>query len=69
MESHARSLKSLSVDSSSYGNLIISMLMNKFSQELRIVITKALGDEWTLDKMLNTIKKELEARESKSYES
>ena len=68
VESHVRSLKSLGVDSSSYSNLMISIL-NKLPQELRIIITKALGDEWTLDKMLNTFKKELEARERASLMS
>ena len=34
VESHVRSLKSLGVDSGSYGNLMISILMNKFTSNV-----------------------------------
>ncbi|CAB4019970.1 PREDICTED: uncharacterized protein LOC107346460 [Paramuricea clavata] len=32
-------------------------------QAMRVIVTKALGSTWTLDKMLDTVKSELEARE------
>ena len=63
VETHVRSLTSLGVNSGSYGNLMISILMNKLPQAMRVIVTKALGSTWTLDKMLNTVKSELEARE------
>ena len=63
VESHVRSLKSLGVDSGSYGNLMISILMNKLPQAMCVIVTKALGNTWTLDKMLETVKSELEDRE------
>ena len=63
VETHVRSLTSLGVNSGSYGNLMISILMNKLPQAMRVIVTKALGSTWALDKMLNTVKSELEARE------
>ena len=62
VESHVRSVKSLGVDSGSYGNLMISILMNKLPPAMCVIVTKALGNTWTLDKMLETVKSELEAR-------
>jgi hypothetical protein len=63
VETHVRSLTHLRVNSGSYGNLMISILMNKLLQAMRVIVTKALGITWTLDKMLDTVKSELEARE------
>ena len=42
IESHIRSLKSLGVESSSYGSMLSSILLNKFPSDLRLVISRKL---------------------------
>ena len=37
VETHVRSLKSLGVDSKTYGTLLASVLLNKLPQELRLI--------------------------------
>ncbi|XP_044165250.1 uncharacterized protein LOC122949186 [Acropora millepora] len=63
IESHVRSLKSLGVSSSSYGSLLSSVVMSKLPQDLRLIVTREVRDEWDLDHILDVFRSELEARE------
>ena len=63
IESQVRSLKSLGVSSSSYGSLLSSVVMSKLPQDLRLIITQEVKDEWDLDHILDVFRSELEARE------
>ena len=63
IESQVRSLKSLGVSSSSYGSLLSSVVMSKLPQDLRLIITQEVKDEWDLDHILDVSRSELEARE------
>lgn len=63
IESQVRSLKSLGVSSSSYGSLLSSVVMSKLPQDLRLIITREVKDEWDLDRILDVFRSELEARE------
>ena len=63
IESQVRSLKSLGVSSSSYGSLLSSVVMSKLPQDLRLIITREVKDEWDLDHILDVFRSELEARE------
>ena len=63
IESHVRSLKSLGVSSSSYGSLLSSVVMSKLPQDLRLIVTREVRDEWDLDHILDVFMSELEARE------
>ena len=63
IESHVRSLKSLGVSSSSYGSLLSSVVVSKLPQDLRLIITREVRDEWDLDHILDVLRSELEARE------
>ena len=56
VETHVRSLKSLGVDSETYGTLLASILLNKLPQELR---TSDMG----LDQLLREVEQEIDARE------
>lgn len=40
VETHVRSLKSLGVDSKTYGTLLTSVLLNKLPQELRLIVSR-----------------------------
>ena len=68
VESHIRSLKSLGVPSQHYGTLLSSVLLNKLPPDLRLIVSRELGDgDWELDRLdrLSTeiFRRELEARE------
>ena len=50
IESNIRSLKSLGVDSASYGTLLASVLITKIPPELQLILSRESGgDEWKLD--------------------
>jgi len=63
IESQVRSLKLLGVSSSSYGSLPSSVVMSKLPQDLRLIITREVKDEWNLDHILDVFRSELEVRE------
>ena len=64
IESHVRSLKSLGVTADSYGTLLTSVLLNKLPQELRLMISRCVGeDDWNLDALMKQVEKEVQARE------
>ena len=67
VESHTRSLHSLRIPSSSYGNLLLSVFMNKLPQEIRVVISREVTDEcWDLDAIMKIVEREISARERAS---
>ena len=63
IESQVRSVKSLGVSSSSYGSLLSSVVTSKLPQDLRLIITREVKDEWDFDHILDVFRSELEARE------
>jgi len=64
VESQVRSLKSLGVAVKSYGDLLASVLMNKLSQELRLILSRQVNeDTWKLDELMEVMEKEITARE------
>ena len=60
-----RSLKALGIESESFGNLLVPVVMEKIPSELRLIISRKFGSKetWDLDVLLNALKSELEARE------
>ena len=62
VETHVRSLKSLGVDSETYGTLLSSVLLNKLPQELRLIVSRKTS-EVKLDQLLEEMAKEIDARE------
>ena len=64
VESQVRGLKSLGVDSSSYGSLLSSVLLQKIPPELRLVLSREIAEgDWNLDALLKKLEREIEARE------
>ena len=64
IETHIRSLRNLGIDSNSYGNLLLPLILSKLPEEMRLVVARNLEkDEWNIDKLLCKFKLELEARE------
>ena len=64
VESQVRGLKSLGVDSSSYGSLLSSVLLQKIPPEMRLVLSREIAEgDWNLDALLKKLEWEIEARE------
>ena len=62
---HVRGLSSLGVSSDQYGSLLIQIVMSKLPNAIRLEIArKATSDVWKIEDLLDTIKKEIEAREA-----
>ena len=45
VETHTRSLKSLGVDSYTYGTLLASVLVSKIPEELQLIVSRKTGNE------------------------
>ena len=64
VELQVRGLRSLGVAPASYGSLLSSVLMSKLPGEIRLIISRVVGEEsWELDKLLETLEQELRACE------
>ena len=63
IESQVRSPKSLGVSSNSYRSLLSSVVMSKLPQDLQLIVSREVKDEWDLDCILEVFRSELEARE------
>ena len=64
VEFQVRSLRSLSVPLSSYGHLLSSLFMNKLPEDLRLIVSREIGDaEWTVDQLMTIVENEISARE------
>ena len=63
IESQARSLESLGIDSKNYGALLAPVIMEKIPHYIRLIINRKVK-EWDLQQMLEVLREELQARES-----
>ena len=64
VESSVRNLKSLKVETNSYGSLLVPLLNEKLPNDMRERIARKFDNNvWSLDDMLNFLKRELEATE------
>ncbi|XP_044167490.1 uncharacterized protein LOC114973695 [Acropora millepora] len=65
IEINIRGLNVLGVESQSFGNLFVPIVMEKILSELRLVVSRKFGSEESLnlDALLSALKTELEARE------
>ena len=61
---HIRGLQSLDVSSGTYGMLLVSVLLSKIPEEIRLIIGKKVKDDtWDLDTLITNLKEEIDARE------
>ena len=68
VESQVRGLRSLGVASESYGSLLSSVLISKLPQELRLIVSREVTTgEWDLERLINIVEKEIDARERAAY--
>ena len=62
---HVRGLGSLGIRSEQYGSLLIPVIMSKFPNEIRLRAARETNkDVWEIEELLQTIKQEVEARET-----
>ena len=48
----------------SYGNLLSSLFMNRLPQELRLIVSRQVGEaEWQIDEIMRIVEREISARE------
>ena len=67
VEFQVRTLKSLEVPLNSYGNLLSSLFMNWLPQELRLIISREIGDEeWCIDEIMTIVEHKISTRERAS---
>ena len=63
-EAHVRSLRSLGIDSATYGALLSPVLLSKLPPELRLIVSRKVSESnLNLDDLLSTFEQELTARE------
>ena len=63
-ESHMRSLKSLGIESASYGALLSPVLLTKLPPDLRLIVSRKVSDsDLDMDALLTAFEEELTARE------
>ena len=61
---NVEAVKSLGVDSTSYGTLLSSVLLNKLPPDLRLIVSrKVASSELDMDNLLQAFEEELAARE------
>ena len=64
VEAQVRGLKSLRINSDSYGSLLSSVLLQKLPSELRLIVSCKVNEtDWNLDRLLEQLEHEIEARE------
>ena len=69
-ESHIRSLKSLGVESTSYGAMLSSVLLTKLPPDVRLIVSRKISStDPDMDSILRTFEEELVARERASNPS
>ena len=61
IESNVRGLASLGVTSDSYGSLLSSVLIQKLTSELRLIVGRRVTDKWTLPSIMEVLGEDLEA--------
>lgn len=65
---HVRGFASLGISTDQYGSLLIPVIMSKLPNEIPLQVARNTTDEiWKIEDLLQTIKKEVEARESSEH--
>eukprot|EP00794_Sanderia_malayensis_P002587 gene2587-biopygen2120 len=65
VEVHVRVLQSLDVPTSSYGSLLVPVLLSKIPEDVRLLIGREIKDDkWELGRLLNSLRYEVENSET-----
>ena len=63
VESNVRALGALGVAQESYGTMLSSVLVKKLPQEIRLMVSQKVTDDWDMKAIMDVLGDELEARE------
>ena len=70
LESTVRNLKTLNIEMQTYGSFLVSLLLHKLSNELKMIMSRKFkNDVWQLTEVFLTFKEELEAKERCTFSS
>ena len=61
-EAAIRSLQGIGESSETYGTFLTPVIMAKIPQELRLILSRSMSDEWDLDTMMKSFAEELQIR-------
>ena len=68
VESQVRVLKSLVVELTSYGSLLLSVLLQKLTPDLCLILNRSIHEDvWNLDSLLRQLEEEIKAREHECH--
>ena len=62
-EAAIRSLRGIGVSSETYGTFLTPVIMAKIPQEMRLILSRGMSDEWDLDTVMKSSAEELQIRE------
>ena len=62
-ESAVRSLQGIGISIDTYGTFLTPVIMAKILQELRLILSRGMSDEWDLDTLIKSFAEELLIRE------
>ena len=62
-ESAVRSLQGIGISTDTYGTFLTPVIMAKIPQELRLILSRSMSDEWDLDTVIKSFADELQIRE------
>ena len=69
VEQHCRGLQALGADSSSYGTILVNILLQRLPENIKLIISRKMGEssgdsEWKIEELLaiDILKTEVEAR-------
>ena len=73
IEVNVRCLKNLDIASSTYGPVLVNIIMSKLPEDIKLIVSRAMAsvnslgmgcsDEWKIDELLKSLKQEIESRE------
>ena len=71
IEINVRSLKNLDIASSHYGPILISIVMSKLPDDIKLIVSRTMASvstkesdkEWKIDKLIRILKQEIESQE------
>ena len=71
IEVNVRCLKNLDVASSTYGPMLINIVMNKLPNDVKLIVSRSMAaaslevteDKWKIDELLKHLKQEIDSRE------
>ena len=77
IEINVRGLKNLDITSSHYGPILVSIVMSKLPDDIKLIVSRSMSsstteeskNEWKIDELMKSFKQELESREMCNFVS